>query len=403
VSPNVLSVGGTSLSVRDGLGTYGSERGWGGSGGGISQVESEPAYQTGVQRTGARTTPDVSFDASPNTAFYVYDSVPISGQAGWFAVGGTSAAAPQWAALVAVVDQGRAALGKGSLDGPTQTLPGLYSAAQTAYSSNFHDVTSGSNGYSARVGYDLVTGLGTPAANRLIATLVGPSAAAPAVALTTTTSPKTKPATGKAQPVASTPSGETGETHTGDAPAVGNSPAPTAPQQAGANGRQTITVSVPVAVLLAPTRPAFAVTPAAVTTTSFVAPAATGTNVTGPVLTPTPTRVESGYAEPPLAEETDVDVAPAAPLPPGDPMKVQPPEVKPMLPPPAVDAYFEADGAVVPGDVAAVSAALPVETADEAAPTLDRAAALAVLAVVFAGSRRTSRRPETAGRRWALI
>jgi hypothetical protein len=405
VSPNVLSVGGTSLTVRDSLGTYGSERGWNGSGGGISQVESEPAYQTGVQRTGGRTTPDVSFDASPNTAFYVYDSVPISGQAGWFAVGGTSAAAPQWAGLVAVVDQGRAALGKGSLDGPTQTLPGLYSAAQTAYSSNFHDVTSGSNGYSARVGYDLVTGLGTPVANHLITTLVGPAAAAPVAALTTTTSAKTKPATGKAQPVASTPVGDTGETHTGDAPVAGTSPTPTAPQQPGATGRQTITVSVPVAAtLLATARPAFAVTPAAATTTSFVAPTATGANITGPVLTPTPTRVESGYAEAPLAEETDVDMAPAAPRPPGAPMKVQPPEVKPMLPPPAVDAYFEADGVIVPEDVTAGSAALPVATADEAAPTPGRAAALAVLAVVFAGARKTSRRQEETGRRrWALI
>src|SRR5262249_27406996 len=160
--------------------------------------------------------------------------------------------------------------------------------------------------------------------------------------------------TGKAQPVASTPSTDTGETHTGDAPAVGSSPAPTAPQQPGANARQTITVNVPVAVLLAPARPAFAVTPTAATTTSFVTPTATGTNVTGLALTPTPTRVESGYAEAP-AEETDADVAPAAPLPPGDPIKVQPPEVKPMLPPPAVDAYFETDGVIVPEDVTAAS------------------------------------------------
>src|SRR5439155_22615047 len=105
-------------------------------------------------RTGGRTTPDVSFDASPGTGFYVYDSVPADGQAGWFAIGGTSAAAPQWAGLVAVVAQGRAAAGKAPLDRPTQTPPGLYNLAQPSYSSNFHDVTSGPNGYRDGLGYD---------------------------------------------------------------------------------------------------------------------------------------------------------------------------------------------------------------------------------------------------------
>jgi hypothetical protein len=74
-------------------------------------------------------------------------------------VGGTSAAAPQWPALIAEVNQGRALVGLRPLDGASQTLPGIY-----AFSSALHDVTGGSNGYLATPGYNLVTGLGSPIA-----------------------------------------------------------------------------------------------------------------------------------------------------------------------------------------------------------------------------------------------
>ena len=130
--------------------------GWSGSGGGISQVEPEPAYQYSVQNTGARTIPDVSYDADPNTGYYLYNTAA----GGWEVIGGTSAGAPQWAALIALADEARAVyLGAGSLDGPTQTLPAIYSPVM---SGDFNDVTSGSNGYEAGPGYDLVTGLGSP-------------------------------------------------------------------------------------------------------------------------------------------------------------------------------------------------------------------------------------------------
>ena len=85
------------------------------------------------------------------------------GQSGWFEVGGTSAAAPAWAGLVAITDQGLATAGKGSLT-TTQVLTDLYSLP----SSDFNDITTGSNGYSATPGYDLVTGLGTPKANLVV-------------------------------------------------------------------------------------------------------------------------------------------------------------------------------------------------------------------------------------------
>ncbi len=103
VSPNVLAVGGTSL-VANSAGTYVSETGWSSSGGGTSLYEPKPAWQTNGLSSTARTTPDVAWDAaitaptgnSPGVS--VYDSVPDSGQYGWFAVGGTSVAPPRFPA-----------------------------------------------------------------------------------------------------------------------------------------------------------------------------------------------------------------------------------------------------------------------------------------------------------------
>jgi subtilase family serine protease len=169
-SPNVVAVGGTQLSL-DSSGNYLSESGWSGSGGGISAYESQPAYQKGVvtQTSSMRAEPDVAFNGSSGSPFAVYDT---TGYGGWIQVYGTSAGAPQWAALFAIADQGRALAGEGTLDGPSQTLPALYKLP----SSDFHDITTGSNGtYSAGPGYDLVTGRGSPIANLVVAGLVGAS------------------------------------------------------------------------------------------------------------------------------------------------------------------------------------------------------------------------------------
>lgn len=170
-SPDVLAVGGTTLTLSS-SGTYGSESGWDGSTGGLSLYESEPSYQSSALASvglndGARAVPDVSFNADPSTGYAVYDSVSYYGQSGWFDVGGTSAAAPAWAGLVAITDQGLAASGSGTLTTST-LLNELYSLP----SSDFNDVTNGSNGYSATAGYDLVTGLGTPRADLVVSGLV---------------------------------------------------------------------------------------------------------------------------------------------------------------------------------------------------------------------------------------
>ena len=163
ISSNVMSVGGTSLTLSGS--NYVSESAWSGSGGGYSQYETEPSYQRSAQTSGRRSSPDVSYDASPGTGFAVYDSVSVNGQSGWFRIGGTSAGAPQWASLVAIADQGLTLAGKSTL-GNAQSL--IYSLS----SSDFHDVSSGSNGYAAKAGYDLVTGRGTPIASAVVRDLV---------------------------------------------------------------------------------------------------------------------------------------------------------------------------------------------------------------------------------------
>jgi len=149
-SSNVVSVGGTTLNLNSTTGAVLSENAWNGSGGGVSTYESTPAYQSKFGLTyGKRAAPDVSYDADPNTGFYVYDSTPYENETGWWDVGGTSAGAPQWAAIQTL--------------GLSANNANFYQDAGSAtYSSYFRDITVGSNGYPAGPGYDLVTGLGSP-------------------------------------------------------------------------------------------------------------------------------------------------------------------------------------------------------------------------------------------------
>ena len=85
-------------------------------------------------------------------------------------VGGTSLSAPAWAGLLALVNQGRAAAGESTLNStsPTETQQALYMLPQ----SDYNVITSGTNGYTASAGYNLVTGLGTPVANLLVPDLI---------------------------------------------------------------------------------------------------------------------------------------------------------------------------------------------------------------------------------------
>lgn len=171
-SPNVLAVGGTTLNL-DAQGNITSETGWSGSGGGISQFQAQPAFQVGIvsQSATRRTIPDVSFDADPSTGVPVYDTYNNSPASPWSQVGGTSYAAPAWAGLIAIANQGRALAGKAALDGASQTIPTLYQLPAADY----RDILTGSNGFNAVVGYDLVTGRGSPRASLIINGLIGPS------------------------------------------------------------------------------------------------------------------------------------------------------------------------------------------------------------------------------------
>ncbi|HLI46455.1 MAG TPA: S53 family peptidase, partial [Geobacterales bacterium] len=171
-SPYVIGVGGTTLNL-DAQGNVLSETAWSGSGGGISAYEKEPSYQVnyGISSNGMRAVPDVAYDADPNTGFAVYDSYGYQGQKGWFEVGGTSAGAPQWAALTAIVDSGRSTPISASNFGSGTEI--YLAATGSVYSTNFRDITSGTNGNCGSVctassGYDFVTGLGSPQANNLI-------------------------------------------------------------------------------------------------------------------------------------------------------------------------------------------------------------------------------------------
>jgi hypothetical protein len=187
VSPNVVAVGGTTLKLNPDN-TWKSESGWGGSGGGLGAYEPLPSYQNGVvtQSSTKRANPDVAYNADPSTGFAVYDSTvykpyyPSSyrAQSGWFQLGGTSAGAPQWAALMAIADQGRS-LAKGSpinASDPQEAQKILY-----ANPAAFHDITGGTStgnpNYAAGPGYDLVTGQGTPLADQTINALVAGASA----------------------------------------------------------------------------------------------------------------------------------------------------------------------------------------------------------------------------------
>jgi subtilase family serine protease len=161
-SPNVVAVGGTTV-YHDSSYNWAGEAGWSGSSGGMSAYEPSPSYQSGLGYS-KRAAPDVAYDADPNTGFAVYDSVRYQGTAGWWQVGGTSAGAPQWSAILALANEGRTDAGKGTLSGLTQTLPAIYSLSTGADGSEaLYDATFGANSVaSAGRGFDLVTGRGTP-------------------------------------------------------------------------------------------------------------------------------------------------------------------------------------------------------------------------------------------------
>ncbi|MDF5724524.1 MAG: S53 family peptidase [Rhizonema sp. PD37] len=158
---NVTAVGGTSLYLNSN-GTVLSEFGWNGSGGGTSIYFPRPSWQVGpgVPTGTQRLLPDVSLVADPDTGVYIY----LNGRA--MTLGGTSASAPLWNAMTALINQNRSNLG----------LPPLGNLAARLYplinTYNVQDITLGFNGgFFAGFGYDQVTGVGVPVFNQLVNTL----------------------------------------------------------------------------------------------------------------------------------------------------------------------------------------------------------------------------------------
>ena len=166
---HVVSVGGTDLTTSSAGGPWASETAWVDSGGGISPAPESiaiPSYQqlSGVINssnrgsTTLRNGPDVA--ANANFTFYT-----CANQTTCLAneFGGTSFAAPMWAGFIALVNQQLVSQGKATIG---FLNPTIYSQNVTsAYSTGFHDITSGTSGsFSAVTGYDLVTGWGSPKA-----------------------------------------------------------------------------------------------------------------------------------------------------------------------------------------------------------------------------------------------
>lgn len=175
-SQYVVSVGGTDLTTTGPGGAWASETAWSNSGGGISPDNiAIPSWQqlTGVINssnkgsTTLRNGPDVA--ANANNTFYVCANQTTCTANEY---GGTSFAAPMWAAYAALANEQAVANGKPLLG---FINPAIYSIGVSSnYDTNFHDITSGQSGiYSAVVGYDLVTGWGSMNGTALINALAG--------------------------------------------------------------------------------------------------------------------------------------------------------------------------------------------------------------------------------------
>ena len=182
-SPYVVAAGGTTLFPLTAVPPpgalsldYGSEQAWNGSGGGVDTGgEPEPSWQVAAcapySPNGYRCVPDIASDANPGTGVPVYDTYSYGG---WVQVGGTSVATPDWGSFFTLVNSQRVLNGANTL---SMADPDLYSLYSSGYATNFHDITSGTNGScgldcTAQTGYDLVTGIGSYQAQNLWSAMI---------------------------------------------------------------------------------------------------------------------------------------------------------------------------------------------------------------------------------------
>jgi kumamolisin len=161
-SPHVLAAGGTRLIAANSA--ISNETVWndgskgGATGGGFSTFFARPDYQASDVNSPNRGVPDVAGDADPETGY----NVLVDGQQ--MVVGGTSAVAPLWAGLIALINQ-KIQSRLGFIN------PALYSMDESMC---FHDIASGNNGsYNAGPGWDPTTGLGSPVGIQIMHTMMG--------------------------------------------------------------------------------------------------------------------------------------------------------------------------------------------------------------------------------------
>lgn len=157
-SPNVVAAGGTTTARNPVTANFLSERAWDLAGSGLSAFETRPVYQDVIQSIvgNRRGVPDLSFDSNPVTGAWVFDSTPVLGAgSGWFIVGGTSLASP---ALAGIVNAAGNRLGSSQAE-----LNLIYN--NLAVTTDFNDINNGfcgpTAGFSARLGWDLCTGIGS--------------------------------------------------------------------------------------------------------------------------------------------------------------------------------------------------------------------------------------------------
>ncbi|MGI8689790.1 MAG: protease pro-enzyme activation domain-containing protein [Thermomicrobiales bacterium] len=187
--PYVTGVGGTKLTIDSTTNTYTGETVWNGfstgsgaGGGGLSSVWPMQEYQTGpgvanAYSDGKRQVPDVAANADPKSGFIIYTTDPqscarVTGAAGpscFMATGGTSVAAPMWAAAATLTNQHLLAAGYPRMGFANPIIYRLFNTDPAV----FHDITTGHNcfdascdattdlRYPATPGYDLATGVGT--------------------------------------------------------------------------------------------------------------------------------------------------------------------------------------------------------------------------------------------------
>lgn len=209
-SPYVLACGGTKVISSDGI-NFGSEIVWNNgvvngsdyaTGGGVSMTFTTPSYQstlpTNIKNTlnGRRGLPDIAAHADPSNGYLIYGS-NFGTAAGWYVIGGTSAAASLWAGLLARIYQ---ATGK--------KYGVINSTLYDISSSSYHNITTGNNGntanplYAAGTGWNFCTGWGSPNGVNLMNALIAASSA-----ISTTTKPTTtvRPTTTRPPPTTRAP------------------------------------------------------------------------------------------------------------------------------------------------------------------------------------------------------